>query len=146
MHLTPITLFIRDDKQFAEKKKTAPTPDDSPDTSKLLSRIGKRRDFRKYRRVSAARQNRAGPYAGEEAGEEGKDHANEYINLLLGNSINLQLRPGIAYTKLVLCDGSVLFERHHSLSLSLPPFLPPSPSLFLSLSLSSNPCLFAQRC
>jgi len=59
MHLTPITLFIRGDKQFAEKKK-APMLDDSPDTSKLLSSIGKRRDFRKYRRVSAAKSTRGG--------------------------------------------------------------------------------------
>lgn len=88
MHLTSITLFIRGDKQFDGKKNEKEeengraTPDVSCRT-KLLSGIGKRRDFRKYRRVSVTRQNMR-----ELVWEI---CANEYINLLLGNSINLQL-------------------------------------------------------
>lgn len=101
MHLTSITLFIRGDKQFAEKKEDGGHAGRSCRT-KLLSGIGKRRDFRKYRRVSVTRQNMRA-CAGI--------CANEYINLLLGNSINLQLRSATVYTKFVLCNISIIWAR-----------------------------------
>lgn len=102
MHLTSITLFIRGDKQFAEKKRRRrQSHAERSCRTKLLSAIGKRRDFRKYRRVSVTRQNMLA-CAGI--------CANEYINLLLGNSINLQLHSAAIYTKFVLCNISIILS------------------------------------
>lgn len=99
MHLTSITLFIRGDKQSAEKRRQQRPRRTFVPYETFIEHWQASR----FSKISPSQRN-AAKHARARAGI----CANEYINLLLGNSINLQLHSGAVYTKFVLCDTSIV--------------------------------------